>query len=108
MVGTNNQIVDGSNVPPGKTIKIEANKYYCAHFFETIGSVSLGELSGYGWIYLPNDGLDPKLPGYFVIPKSTISFADPFNKTKVTFAAIPLSSFSKADQEYIAKNFTVK
>ena len=75
--------------------------------FASIFIVLPGELSGYGWGYFP-DGLDPKLPGYFVIPKSTISFTDPFNKTKVTFAAIPLSSFSKADQEYIAKNFTVK
>ena len=106
LVGTNNQIVDGSNVPPGKTIKIEANKYYCAHFFETFGSTSLPQSRHYYQYYFPI-GLDSRLPKYFAIPKSIIPFGETYNNINVSFAAIPLSSFSKADQEYIAKNFTV-
>jgi hypothetical protein len=86
---------------------IEKNKYYCVNYFETFGSVSMTVVSGYGWGYFP-EALDKKLPGYFVIPKSILpyKFNDP--NPKVTFAAIPLSSFSQADQEYIAKNFVAK
>ena len=85
---------------------IEQNKYYCTLSSEGQGSVTLP--GNYYQYYFPTE-LDSKLPGYFVIPKANI----PDDKkllgfTKVTFAAIPISSFSKADQEYIAKNFTVK
>ena len=85
---------------------IEQNKYYCQSYTEGQYSVTLPEN------YYPQPlltDLNSNLKGYFVITKANI----PDDKkqiafTKVTFAAIPLSSFSKADQEYIAKNFTVK
>ena len=85
---------------------IEQNKYYCQSYTEGQYSVTLPEN------YYPQPlltDLNSNLKGYFVITKANI----PDDKkqiafTKVTFAAIPLSSFSKADKEYIAKNFTVK
>ena len=106
LVGTQIRIADGTKLPPGKLKIIEANKYYCVHFYESTGSVSMSEVSGYGWSYLP-DGLDPKLPGYFVIPKTNLSSKAQFDQEKTTFAAIPLTSFSQSDQEYISKNFKV-
>ena len=85
---------------------IEQNKYYCQSYTEGQYSVTLPEN------YYPQPlltDLNSNLKGYFVITKANI----PDDKkqiafTKVTFAAIPISSFSKTDQEYIAKNFTVK
>ena len=106
LVGTKKNIVDGTGLPPGKSKIVETNQYYCIHFFETTGSVSMSEVSGYGWSYLPS-GLDAKLPGYFAIPKTNLSSKAQFDQEKTTFAAIPLSSFSQADQEYISKNFKV-
>ena len=108
LIGKEKAVVDGTGLPPGMLKEIKADKYYCAHFYETTGSVSMGEVSGYGWIYLPDNGLDPKLSNYFVIPKTNLSLASEFDQAKTTFAAIPLSSFSQADQEYISKNFKIK
>jgi hypothetical protein len=107
LVGQSTNVVDGTGYPPGISKTIELNKYYCTHFFESIGSVSIDETSGYGLGYFPT-GLDAKLPGYFAIPKSNISIKDEFKNSIITFAAIPLSSFSIEDQNYISQNFKVQ
>jgi hypothetical protein len=107
LVGKNTYVADGTGYPPGTSKTTELNKYYCAHFFESIGSVSIDETSGYGLGYFPT-GLDAKLPGYFVIPRSNMSIKDEFINSIITFAAIPLTSFSIEDQNYISQNFKVQ
>lgn len=98
---------NGNIIPTlNKLSEVELNKYHCVLFYESVGSVSLGEISGYGLGYLPN-GLDSKTPGYFSIPKSNLSIKDRITNPALNFAAIPLSSFSKLDQEYISKNFKI-
>jgi hypothetical protein len=101
-----NTVITGDIGDKSKYLKIEMDKYYCTNHFETFGSASLTVVSGYGWGYFP-EGLDSKLPGYFVIPKSVLPYK--FNEVnpKVSFAAILTTSFSQADQEYIAKNFLI-
>jgi hypothetical protein len=105
----------GSRVATGeisdnsKVYIIEKDKYYCANFYEITGSVSLPMDNGYFQEYFPI-GLDSKLPGYFTIPKSKlpnsiINQPSGFMYKKVSFAAIPITSFSQEDQQYISKNF---
>jgi hypothetical protein len=106
LVGKKVMIIDGTGIPfnPNSIISIQANKFYCANFYETNGSVSLGEISGYGQSYAPT-GVSKDLPGYFTIPKSKIPSSESLNETSLSFASIPLESFSKEDQQYISKNF---
>ena len=106
LIGKQRMIDDGSIFPKNPVKTIESGKFYCGLFYETMGSVSIPEMVGYGLGYFPV-GLDSKLLGYYTIPKSVISLTDEFNTSKITFAAIPLTSFSQSDQEYISKNFKV-
>jgi hypothetical protein len=114
LVGSKVYIVDYSNPSYDKQaftekyrVTVEQDKYYCVRTFESVASISLGEMSGYGHGYFPS-GLDSKLPGYFVIPRSILPISNDTAMTNISFAAIPLSSFSKQDQEYIANNFKVQ
>ena len=106
LVGTKISIRNSSGFASEEVKIIEPKKYYCTVFYETLGSISLPQSRHYYQYYFPI-GLDSRLPKYFAIPKSIIPFGETYNNINVSFAAIPLSSFSKADQEYIAKNFTV-
>lgn len=114
IVGKSMSIIDFTNPTydrnpfSGKYDKIiEKNKYYCIRSFESIDSVSITSTSGYGSGIFPS-GLDSILPGYFVIPKSILPVSGYADNSKISFAAIPLESFSKEDQAYIANNFTAK
>ena len=110
IVGTT--VITGDISDKSKYLKVEKNKFYCANFYEVTGSVSLPQDNGYFQEYFPI-GLDSKLPGYFSIPKSNLPKIISENTLgymykKVSFAAIPLESFSLSDQQYIAQNFTAK
>ena len=110
LVGTS--VITGNIWDKSKYLKVEKNKFYCANFYEVTGSVSLPQDNGYFQEYFPI-GLDSKLPGYFSIPKSNLPKIISENTLgymykKVSFAAIPLESFSLSDQQYIAQNFTAK
>jgi hypothetical protein len=100
----------GQKIPVGefgsnqKYTIVEADKYYCRTQFESFASISIDTRGGYGIEYFPK-GLDKKVPGYFVIPKSKLPYIFAKQNDGVSFVAIPLSSFSPADQEYISKNF---
>ena len=114
LVGSKVYVVDYSNTSYDSQAfsdkylaTVEQDKYYCVRNFESIASVSLGQIPGYGHGYFPS-GLDSKLSGYFVIPKSILPISNDKVIINISFAAIPLSSFSKQDQEYIANNFKVQ
>jgi hypothetical protein len=78
-------------------------KYYCDVYSNVHGGPYFSELDFYSQ-YFPNLKI-PNVLGYYTIPK----FSIPKNALPtVSFAAIPLESFSKEDQEYIAKNFSIK
>jgi hypothetical protein len=89
----------GNKIFSNKFEFIEEGKFYCMTNIEGEGSVTLP------YNYYQNgvlNGLTKSLPQYFIIPKYDYSISIP------TYAAIPLESFSQSDQEYIAKNFSIK
>jgi hypothetical protein len=82
---------------------IKQDKYYCLPSWEGQASVTLP--GNYYSGYFP-EALDSKLPKYFTIPKVIIPKSRiPGVSAQVSFAAIPLTSFTQEDQEYISKNF---
>jgi hypothetical protein len=77
--------------------------YYCDVYSTQPGGPFLSELDFYSQ-YFPNVKI-PSLIGYHAVPKYSI----PENSLPtISFAAIPLESFSTEDQQYIAKNFNIK
>jgi hypothetical protein len=89
----------GSTVFTTKNETILENKYYCRGYVEGATSATLPEAHYQNEIL---SGITKMLPNYFIIPKYN------YNTKTISFAATPLESFSKSDQEYIAKNFSTK
>jgi hypothetical protein len=89
----------GSTVFTTKNETILENKYYCRGYVEGATSATLPEAHYQNEI--PR-GITKTLPNYFIIPKYD------YNTKTIASAAIPIESFSKDDQEYIAKNFSTK
>lgn len=80
-------------------------KYYCDVYSDKPGGPYTSELDFYGQYFKDVDLKSPSIKGYYSIPKYLI----PNNSfPKISFAAIPIESFSKEDQAYIAKNFPLK
>jgi hypothetical protein len=90
---TKNKYIDGA-------VK---GKYYCSAYDTMPGGPFYSPLDFYSQ-YFPNINI-PNIKDYYTIPK----FLIPTNSLpSVSFAAIPLESFTQADQDYIAKNFSNK
>jgi hypothetical protein len=80
--------------------------YYCMSNSEGLTSVSIPGVFYNG--YIPDNKIKV-IKGYYAIPKINLGAVQGMmNEGDLSFAAIPLSSFSKEDQEYIANNFKVQ